>query len=172
MNEALRADGALFVFPARLLNLFRFALSARRLETVILTKIVRRNLLRAGVFYECPESPTRHGKDTGEIMKNTQSTNGKKWMGSMALAAALGGFVLFAGASGITAADRDNHARERQYSERHVDGRERFEYRNRESRDWQYEKRYDQRRDDNFRREYREQHGRYDRDYDRDRDRR
>ena len=92
----------------------------------------------------------------------------------MALAAAvLGGFVLFAGASGITAADGDDHSRERQrqYSERR-DGRERFEYRNRESRDWQYENRYERRGDDNFRREYREQHGRYDRDYDRDRDRR
>ena len=160
MNEALRADGALFVFPAGFFNLFRFALSARRLETVNLTEIVPRNLLRAGGFYECPESPTRHGKDTGEIMKNTQSTNGKKWMGSMALAAAvLGGFVLVAGASGITAADGDDHSRERQrqYSERR-DGRERFEYRNRESRDWQYENRYERRGDDNFRRKYREQH--------------
>jgi hypothetical protein len=139
-----------------------------------LAEIVRRNLLRAEVFYECPESPTRHGKDTGEIMKNTQSTNGKKWMGSMALASAvLGGFVLFAGASGIGAADGDDHSRERQrqYRERR-DGRERFEYSSRESRDGRYENRGGWRRDDNFRREYREPRGRNGRDYDRDRDRR
>ena len=60
-------------------------------------------------------------------MKNLPEVKG--WKRSIALATVvLGGFVLFAGAGGARASDGDDHRddRQRQYSERRVDQRERF----------------------------------------------
>ena len=70
-------------------------------------------------------------------MKNSPEVKG--WKRSIALATAvLGGFGLFAGAGGARASDRDDHRddRQRQYSERRVDQRERFDYSGRDSRNW------------------------------------
>jgi hypothetical protein len=70
-------------------------------------------------------------------MKNAPEVKG--WNRSVALATAvLTGFVLFAGAGGARASDGDDHRdnRQRQYNERRVDERERFDYSNRGSRNW------------------------------------
>ena len=73
-------------------------------------------------------------------MKNAPEM--KDWKRSIALATAvLGGFVLFAGAGGAGASDHNDHRddRQRQYSERRGDERERFDYAIRDSRNWRPE---------------------------------
>jgi hypothetical protein len=113
-------------------------------------------------------------------MKNAPAVNGKRLKRSIALATAvLGSFVLFAGAGGAQASDRDDHGydRQRRYSERRGDERGRFEYANRDGRDWRaesYERRNHERwgRENFYQRDYRERGERRD-SYrgDRDRDR-
>ena|SRR5579863_6182666 len=96
-------------------------------------------------------------------MKNEQRSRGKKWMGSVALtAAALGGFVLFSGASNAQAQDRDGYYRDDhqvRYSEwRANEAAERFGYNSREARHWRHENHEAREHEKHFRHEYREHH--------------
>jgi len=104
-------------------------------------------------------------------MTNLKAGNSKRWFGSMALAtAALGGFLLFGGATNAKANDDDGYRLERkvQYTEwRANEAAEHFGYYSHEARHWRHENHEARERLEHWRHEYRERHRRY-RDYDRD----
>ncbi len=125
-------------------------------------------------------------------MSDTKSSS-KKWNRSLALATAvLGGFLMFAGASGAKA-DDDFYRFDRQvrYTEwRAREAEENFGYNSREAKHWRHENHEARERAEHYRKEYwkhRERYERdrrdrgydrnydrnydYNRDYDRDRDR-
>ena len=104
-------------------------------------------------------------------MNSVQKVNRRKSLGSMALATmALGGLLLFSGATNAKADDGDGYRYERQvqYTEwRAHEASENFGYYSREARHWRHENHEARERLEHFRHEYREHHRRY-RDYDRD----
>ena len=104
-------------------------------------------------------------------MKNEQRSRGKKWVGSMALATAvLGGFMLFSGATGVKAADRDDYdyGRQVQYTEwRAHEAAEHYGYNSREAKHWRHENHEARERERHFRHERRERRERHERDRDR-----
>ena len=104
-------------------------------------------------------------------MSSVQNVNRRKWLGSVTLATmALGGLLLFSGATNAKADNGDGYRYERkvQYTEwRAHEASENFGYYSHEARHWRHENHEARERLEHFRHEYREHHRR-DRDYYRD----
>ena len=102
-------------------------------------------------------------------MSSLQKVNRRKWLGSMALATmALGGLLLFSGATNAKADDGDGYRYERQVQYtgwRAHEAAENFGYYSHEARHWRHENHEARERLEHFRHEYREHHWRDRDDY-------